>query len=283
MEFKAERVSSHWLGLLLPGAVAVSAFVGVVAMQLAPSPVSLNQAQQSVSAQQAVAFRQATQQEALRLKLLKVFPTFGFDNLVADWTFLKFIQYFGDDEARSVTGYELSQEYFDSITRRDPRWVDIYPFLSTSISFYQAKPKLAIELMDRGINVLSPQIAPKAWQVARLKGIDQLLLLGDVPGAIRSHEIAAEWVKGTPDREIEPLLRQTVQYLRQDPDSTLVRFNAWLSIYGISQDKLVRERAKREILALGGQILPGENGEIRFFLPSAAVKDRKQERSKSNR
>ena len=41
--------------------------------------------------------------------MLKNLPSFGFDNLIADWTFLKFLQYFGDDEARDVTGYDLAK------------------------------------------------------------------------------------------------------------------------------------------------------------------------------
>ena len=38
--------------------------------------------------------------EALSLKLLTRLPSLGFDNLMANWTFLRFLQYFGDDEVR---------------------------------------------------------------------------------------------------------------------------------------------------------------------------------------
>lgn len=269
-----ERVSRNWLGLLTQGAIALVAMATVVTMQLSQHPLAAKDDQPGVTVEQAASFHQAAEQEALRLKLLKGFPTFGFDNLMADWVFLKFLQYFGDDEARSVTGYELSQEYFDWITRRDPRWADIYPFLSTAISFYQAKPAVGVELMNRGTDALSPQINPKAWQVWRLKSLDQLLLLGDTPGAMRSQEMAAEWVEGTPDAAAAPLLRQTVEFLRKDPDSTLVRLNAWISVYSSSKDQLVRERAKKEILTLGGQIQQGENGEVKFFIPER-VKEKK--------
>ena len=272
---RAERISLNWLGLLAQGAIALMAMAGVVVLQLSQHPFASKEAESGTTAQQAASFHQVDEQEALRLKLLKRFPTFGFDNLMADWVFLKFLQYFGDDKARSVTGYELSQEYFDWLTRRDPRWGDIYPFLSTAISFYQAKPEVAVELMDRGTDALSPQINPKAWQVWRLKGLDQLLLLGDIPGAMRSHEMAAEWVEGTPDAAAASLLRQTVQFLRLDPDSTLVRFNAWSYIYYSSKDQLVKERAKKEILTLGGQIQQGQNEEVKFFIPPEKLKNKK--------
>ena len=44
-------------------------------------------------------------QFSLNAEIQKKLPSFGFDNLLADWTFLKFIQYFGDGEARQITGY----------------------------------------------------------------------------------------------------------------------------------------------------------------------------------
>lgn len=72
--------------------------------------------------------KQAEQQEAMRLQLLKQMPTFGFDNLIASWTFLNFLQYYGDTPVRQQTGYSLSPNYFDLITQRDPRFVDIYLF-----------------------------------------------------------------------------------------------------------------------------------------------------------
>jgi hypothetical protein len=125
--------------------------------------------------------------------------------------------------------------------------------------------------MDRGTAALSPQINSRAFQVWRFKGIDQLLLLGDVPGSINSHAMAAKWVQGTPYQELEPIFQQTVTFLRQDPNSISVRFQAWTSIYYQAvavNDKTTQERAKKEILALGGQTRV-KDGELIFFLPNA--------------
>jgi hypothetical protein len=212
------------------------------------------------------AFKQEAQQEALRLKLLKVTPTFGFDNLIADWTFLKFLQYFGDDKARAVTGYALSEDYFEIITRHDPQWVDSYLFSSTAISYYLAKPEKTVKLIDRGLEKLSPKINPKAWQVQRFKGLDQLLLLGDVPGAIASHEKAAEWTLGTPDARLEPIFREIAAFLRRDPKSDLIRFMSWSQVFNESKDKVVRQRAKDELLKLGAKMEVDKNGQVRFTL-----------------
>ena len=274
MEAKIEQFSRKWLSLLVNGFIGLAALAGVVAMQSSEqlggiSPVGV-QGQKPLSAISAASFKQEAQQEALRLKMLKTIPSFGFDNLIADWTFLKFLQYFGDDEARYVTGYNLSQDYFDIVTQRDPRWADIYLFLSTAISFYQGKPETAVNLMERGTSALSlsPQIHSQSWMVWRTKGLDELLLLGDIPESIRSHEMAADWVEGSPEGpKLAPLFRATAEYLRRDPDSVLVRFTAWSTVYAQTTDKLVRERAKQALVKLGAQVQKDKNGNESFILP----------------
>ena len=278
MEAKIEQFSRKWLSLLVNGVIGLAALAGVVAMQSSEqlggmSPVGV-QGQKPPSGMSAASFKQAAQQEAqqeaLRLKMLKTIPSFGFDNLIADWTFLKFLQYFGDDQARDVTDYNLSQDYFDIVTQRDPRWADIYLFLSTAISFYQGKPETAVNLMERGISALSlsPQIHSQSWIVWRTKGLDELLLLGDIPESIRSHEMAADWVQGSPEGpKLAPLFRASAEYLRRDPDSVPVRFIAWNTVYAQTTDKLVRQRAKQALVKLGAQVQKDKNGKESFILP----------------
>jgi hypothetical protein len=250
----------RWRQALTKFAIAAIALAGVVWMQRTrltqPTPTLAD-------------LKQAEQEEAMRLQLLKQMPTFGFDNLIASWTFLNFLQYYGDTPVRQQTGYSLSPSYFDLITQRDPRFVDIYLFLSGSISYQLGKPRMAIELMDRGSKALSPQIHPRAYLVWRFKGLDQLLLLGDIPGAIRSHEMAAKWAAESPDRDIAPAFQQTAEFLRSDPNSIPVRFQGWTMVYYqalAARDQQTQERAKREILALGGQIRE-QDGQIEFMPP----------------
>ncbi|MEG4804270.1 hypothetical protein QUB63_25680 [Microcoleus sp. ARI1-B5] len=272
MEAKIENFSRKWLSLLVNGVIGVAALAGVITMQsigqLGPIAPAGVEGQKPISAMSAASFKQAAQQEALRLKMLKNLPSFGFDNLIADWTFLKFLQYFGDDEARDVTGYNLGQNYFDIVTQRDPRWADIYLFLSTAVSFYQGNPETAVKLIERGTNALSPEIHPQAWIVWRTKGLDELLLLGDIPESIRSHEMAAEWVEKTPDgKKLAPIFRATADFLRRDPDSVPVRFNAWSTVYYQTTDKLVRLRAKQALVKLGARVQKDRDGKESFILP----------------
>lgn len=278
MEAKIEQFSRKWLSLLVNGAIGLAALAGVVAMQSSGqlggmSPVGV-QGQKQPSGISAAQFKQAAQQEAqqeaLRLKMLKTIPSFGFDNLIADWTFLKFLQYFGDDEARDVTGYDLSQDYFDIVTQRDPRWADIYLFLSTAISFYQGKPETAVNFIERGTRALavSPQLHSQSWIVWRTKGLDELLLLGDIPDSIRSHEMAADWVEESPEGpKLAPMFRATAEFLRRDPDSVPVRFTAWSTVYAQTTDKLVRQRAKQALVKLGAQVQKDKDGNESFILP----------------
>ncbi|MGB3532954.1 MAG: hypothetical protein WBA13_05495 [Microcoleaceae cyanobacterium] len=214
-----------------------------------------------------VATRTQEQKQALQLQLLKNLPTLGYDNVIADWTFINFLQYFGDEPAREVTGYELNDDYFDVLTLLDPRWVDMYLFLSTSVSFYQAQPQTAVELMSRGTAALSPQISPTAWIVWRLKGIDQLLLVGDTSGAIQSLFRAAEWAEASSNPDFARQFRASAEVLQQNPDNLSTRLNAWLSVYYQTTDELVQQRATQELLSLGAEKEMGENGEVRFILP----------------
>lgn len=243
-------------------AIAVLALAGVVGLQ------ALQLRQVQVGGEDA---QQAVDQEALQLKLLARSPSFGFDNVLADWVFLNFLEYYGDDPARRQTGYGLSPAYFEAVTRFDPRFVDVYPFLSGSISYELGQPDLAIALMRRGTQALSPAIDPKAFQVWRFMSLDQLLLLGDSRGAAQSMEAAADWVRGTPYVQFREQFLQTAQFLRRDPNSKPIRVSAWAEIYQRAQavgDRKTQARAKREVLALGGK-LEEKDGQLRVTMPAA--------------
>ncbi|NJP08723.1 MAG: hypothetical protein HC866_03935 [Leptolyngbyaceae cyanobacterium RU_5_1] len=251
----------HWGKALVKVTIAVAALAGIILLQ---------RSQLNLVALRGENPKQAEQQEALRLKLLKQTPTFGFDNLLADWVFLNFLQYFGDQPAREKTGYDLSPEYLDLVTRRDPRFVDVYIFISNSVSYQLGQPQLAIQLMKRGTVALSPRIDPKSFQLWRFMGLDQLLLLGDIPGSIYSHEMAAKWVAGTPYQDYASRFQQTAHFLRSDPNSRAVRVSAWGSIYAQAAmigDQKTQERAKQEILALGGK-LSEQDGKLYIGAPS---------------
>ncbi len=269
VNLSGQSIFPKGLSILVPIGVAGMALMSIVGMQLyAPGGLKGSGMNSNPTEKiSATAAQQAQQQETARLKLLKLLPALGYNNLLADWTFLSFLQYFGDDPAREKTNYELLDDYFEVIVTHDPRWVEMYNFLSTSVSFYQARPDLTVQLIERGLQSLSPAKNSKAWLVWRTKGIDELLLLGDSQASAKSHEMAAQWAENTPDQDFSPRLREFAETLKQNPDHQLIRIQTWLMVYSATQDKLVRKRAIQELLELGVKIKTQDNGELTFLIP----------------
>lgn len=204
------------------------------------------------------------------LKLLKNLPAFGFDNIIANWSYLSFLQYFGDKLARTETGYSLSPYFFDVSVRRDPRFIDQYLFLSTSTSLYSGDPRKAITLMEEGLSSLSPQHDPKAYLVWLYKATDELLFLGKNQQARRSYLKAGEWAKYNNDKDskrLKNLTASTAKFLEKKPDSKVAQINAWVLVLVNAVDEDARQRAIRNIKALGGQISFGDNGRVRVIHP----------------
>nr|WP_290226432.1 hypothetical protein [Trichocoleus desertorum] len=208
--------------------------------------------------------------EKLRLNLLEKLPTFGFSNLLADWVFLNFLQYFGDDEVREKTGYELSPEYFEVILSRDPYFLDGYFFLSGSTALYAGMPERSVALMNRSLERLSPQVPPKAYYVWRYKGIDELLFLGDSKAAQNSFAMAAKWANTYTDAESQSVAQfsqRTAQFLARNPRSKFAQVAAWSQVLSVATDDRTRQIAVKRIRALGGDVITGPDGTSRIKSP----------------
>lgn len=210
---------------------------------------------------------QATEQEQRfrsQTQLLKYIPDLGFRNLIADWTFLQFLQYFGNSEHRDLIGYGLSGDFFEVIIDRDPYYYDpFYIFLSASLTLYAAQPERAVELQARGLESLTPQMPPESFYIWRSKGIDEMLFLGDFEAAQRSHEIAAEWAAQSPDPRgpaAQESLQETADFLATEPDNPRLRINAWLQILGNAPDERTQAIVIQNINDLGYELVPREGG-----------------------
>lgn len=208
--------------------------------------------------------------EKQRLQVLQHLPAFGFDNLIADWVFLSFLQYFGDDEARAKIGYDLSPEYFEVIVHRDPRFVRGYLFLSQSTSLFAAMPQRTIALMERGLTTLTPQVPPNSYYVWRYRGIDELLFLGDAQAAQRSFSQAAAWASQHPDPEsqqVAQLSRSMAGFLAENPRSQSALVGAWSMVLQSAVDDRTRQRAIAQIKALGGTFDTDDQGRTTIRFP----------------
>jgi hypothetical protein len=205
--------------------------------------------------------------EKLRLELIEKIPSLGFSNLIADWSMLSFLQYFGDDVARGRTGYELSPNYFEIIVDRDPHFLKSYLFLSTSVSLFGGEPEKAIALMEKGLKSLTPE-QPGAYYIWRYKGTDELLFLGDTKRAQKSFAKAAEWASQHSDPEsqkIAALSRGTAEFLAGDPDLTLAQESAWaiVLINALNaDDERTRNQVIARIEAQGGKVIISPKGAV---------------------
>jgi tetratricopeptide (TPR) repeat protein len=210
--------------------------------------------------------RKAVREEEARLKVIRQLPSrgFGFNNMIANFTFLQFLQYFGDDISRNKfqTGYSLSPRYFENIIDRDPHFLSSYLYMSASVSMFAGVPSQAVNIYEKGLRSLNPDLQPTAYTVWRYKATDHLLFLGDAKGARESYLKAAEWadrVKPTDKVVEDPKLvaefsRQSAKWLEEDRDLTKAQMGAWSLVLQNAVDKKTFQFVAQELDKLGMRI-----------------------------
>ncbi|MBD2176742.1 hypothetical protein H6F42_07420 [Pseudanabaena sp. FACHB-1998] len=210
--------------------------------------------------------RKGVREEEARLKLIRQLPArgLGLNNMIANFAFLQFLQYFGDDISRNnfQTGYSLSPLYFANIIERDPRFLSSYIYMSASVSMFAALPSEAISIYSKGLQSLNPTLQPKSYIVWRYKATDQLLFLGDAKGARESYLKAADWAdqatytgKAPQDTPlIADLSRQSAKWLEEDRDLSKAQIGAWAVVLQNATDKKTINIVAKEVDKLGMKI-----------------------------
>ncbi|MBD2069877.1 hypothetical protein H6F93_20560 [Leptolyngbya sp. FACHB-671] len=256
----------NWLPVLGKIAVALGCVLGIGLLQ----QPQLDRLKRSASDASPEELSQQDAAENVYLDLVQRSPAFGFDNLVADWIFLDFLQYFGDNSARNQIGYGLSPEYFEAILNHDPYFRDAYLFLSGSTTLYAGRPDRTVEIMNQHIGQLSPRVPDKAYFVWRYKGTDELLFLGDSQAARQSFETAVEWASIYSDPESQAaaqVSQQTAEYLAENPESKSAQIAAWVMVLGNAFDEETQRYAISQIEALGGNVSVDEQGRLQIQQP----------------
>lgn len=230
---------------------------------------------QKLAGQTAESDRLLAIQEESKLQATALLPKkgFGFNNLIADWTFLAFLQYFGDDIARvqNKTGYSLSPKYFQVIVARDPRFLTSYVYLSTSVSIFAGQPRQTVKLIADGAKSLVPEIQPFSYQVWRRKGIDELLFLGESLAASQSFLTAAAWADrakfqaNAPEetKTVAKISRETAAFLQTNPNSKAVRINGWFTVLASAVDRKTQEIAVAELAQLDINVIFDQDGQFK--------------------
>ncbi len=247
-------------------AAALLSTGAIIALQLP----QLNQLNNKAKIASVADFQKQVEAEKLQLQLLRKVPSFGFACLIADWAFINFAIYFGDDEAREKTGYNISPEYFEVIIDRDPYFLRTYLFLSSSTTLYAGLPERSVGLMNRGLKSLTPQVPDKSYYVWRYKATDELLFLADAQAAKNSYTKAAEWASTHSNDEskyVASFSRQTAAFLASNPNSKIAQISAWTSVLGNAFDDRTRRRAISKIQVLGGTVTVTPQGEFNVGIP----------------
>jgi len=238
---------------IVPGLALFICLTGIVILQSKQYSKSINQLNTYNYLQQ--------EQELERLiKIQKHIPSLGFDNLVADWSYLNFVQYFGDKPARDIIGYKLVPNYFETIRDRDPRFTQAYLKLSVANSMYAGNPKQTVALMEEVLQAVSPQSA-QASLLWTSKGLDELLFLGDNKAAHNSYAMAAQWAR-LQDNNIDDTFivnnLKTALFLASDPNTKQAQIIAWSTVLPNIKDNQKRQEITEKINSLKAEIIESE-------------------------
>ncbi|BAU67307.1 hypothetical protein STA3757_47180 [Stanieria sp. NIES-3757] len=175
-------------------------------------------------------YLQEEQNHQILLTFQKFFPAVGFDNLKADWIFLHFVQYFGDNPARDKIGYSLVPDYFETIVKYDPNFTQAYLTLSTANTIYAGKPQQTITLIEQVLNSIYPTTSSNNFLLWNVKGLDELLFIGDNQAARYSYQMAAQWANlqdSKHEKNLADRYLQTANFLATNPDNTEAQIAAW--------------------------------------------------------
>ncbi len=192
-------------------------------------------------------------------KIRKKIPGFGFNNLIADLTFLKFIQYFGDGEARQVTGYSTVTDYFEDIVNRDPNFIQSHLVFSAANSLFAGRPDKTVDFMNQALETVNPQAPNYPFLLWTYKAADETIFLGNLGAAKHSYEMAAQWARQYKydvdiSNEMAGRYDKTANFLASDPDPTQAQFGAWMSILSGTQDRKTQDYILNKLKGLGAEI-----------------------------
>ena len=212
------------------------------------------------------------EKEKRQLNFLNTIPSLGFNNILADWVYLHFIQYFGDDKAREKSDYSLSKDYFSQIVQRDPLFMEALFRLDIATSLFAGNPQESTKLLGKALDEIPDykfitNLPP--YYLWRSKGNNELLFLGNVQLAkhdyLKSIELAD--IYNTKDSQrIKVISQQSIDFLNQNPDSRLARIGAWIGILSNRPDPKTFKRVISEIEKLGGEVSISSQGEVTIRL-----------------
>jgi hypothetical protein len=254
------------LRLLTSAVVSILCSAGILYFQK-------TQLNNSIYAKKSVNYYQQEKILESEANLIKKMPTFGFDNLIADWTFLKYVQYFGDAEARKVTGYSLVTDYFEVGVAKDPRFTQSFLSFSAANSLFAGQPQKTVKLINQVLESATPDLPGYPFLLWTYKATDEILFLGNLGAAKNSYEQAAEWANMRNDdlgKELSSRYLATAKFLASNPNSTDAQIGAWANVLNQAQDLKTQQHAIQQLEQLGAEVSVTKEGEIKITRPEKA-------------
>ena len=257
----------QYFNTIIPGIFTLLCLGGIVWLQLP----QINQQQEKLSKEE---YLKEEQQKKIRLDIINNMPNAGLSNLIADWVFLDFVQYYGDAPARELTGNTLSADYFETIVSKDPRFVIAYLYLAPATTLFAGQPDKTVELLSQGLDSITADL-PQAYQLWTYKGIDQMLFFGDIQGAKESYEMGAKWgkIENTPTSITNGnRAAEIAKFLATNPDSKSVQISGWMMILNNARDEQTIQLAVSKLEQLGVEIIITPE-KIQIKMPEAEEKN----------
>ena len=219
-------------------------------------------------------YKAEAEAELAQLNLLIKTPAFGFDNLTSDYAILRFVNYFGNEDARQQIGYGLTSKYLETIIAKDPMHTEAQFIVSPMITLKEGNPQKTVTLLEKSLTKLSPIInsedRDKLYKPNFLwiyKAIDELLFLDDAKAARDSYLKAAEWSHILGDNTRAESTSQMAEYLDKDPDNKTVQVGAWFNVWNSAPDAETKNLAKQNIERLGGRLEITDDGRALAYPP----------------
>jgi tetratricopeptide (TPR) repeat protein len=187
--------------------------------------------------------------EETTLNTLAKLPNFGNRNLVADFLWLRFSQYFGDTQARAKSGYGLSYKYLETITNKDPHFENPYRIANLAIAYRMGRVDLADTLLVKGIRE-----NPNAYLIWQARGFLHFLYTGDIAKAVycfRQNAGLAVAVGGNRLQHWGNYWFAMSRYLEVSKSNVWTRRQIWMEVYANSSDASTQELALAQLNKLG--------------------------------
>jgi hypothetical protein len=203
--------------------------------------------------------------EATTLDTLAKLPNFGNRNLVADFLWLRFSQYFGDTQARAKSGYGLSYKYLETITGKDLHFANAYRIANLAVAYKMGRTDLAEALLIKGIRA-----NPDAYLLWQARGFLHFLYTGDITKAIycfRKNAGLAVAVDGNRQQRWGNYWFAMARYLEVSKSNVWTRRQIWLEVYANASDASTKVLALAQLDKLG--VFRSNDGQLvaRYAVP----------------